>query len=92
MDDLGFNKIAGAVLATGLGMLLLMNLPSVVMGHSGEEIAYKVGTIEVPGGEKVEEIILPFPQENWVAAMDETSHRLSQALKAIGHMKRWTLS
>ena len=72
MDDLGFNKIAGAVLATGLGMLLLMNLPSVVMGHSGEEIAYNGGFVPDTEGPKTEEIILPFPQENWVAAMDET--------------------
>ena len=69
MDDLGFNKIAGAVLATGLGMLILMKLPGVVMGHEGEEIAYKVGAIEVPGGGE-EEIILPFPQADWVNAMD----------------------
>ena len=69
MDDLGFNKIAGAVLATGLGMLILMKLPGVVMGHEGEEIAYKVGAIEVSGGGE-EEIILPFPQTDWVNAMD----------------------
>ena len=69
MDDLGFNKIAGAVLATGLGMLILMKLPGVVMGHEGEEIAYKVGSIEVSGGGE-EEIILPFPQADWVNAMD----------------------
>ena len=69
MDDLGFNKIAGAVLATGLGMLLLMKLPGVLMNGPGEEIAYKVGAIDVGGGEEVE-IELPFPQADWVAAMD----------------------
>lgn len=69
MDDLGFNKIAGAVLATGLGMLLLMKLPGVLMESPGEEIAYKVGAIDVGGGEEVE-IELPFPQADWVAAMD----------------------
>ena len=69
MDDLGFNKIAGAVLATGLGVMLLMKLPGVVMENSGEEIAYKVGPIDV-GGNDEEEIILPFPQADWVAAMD----------------------
>ena len=69
MDDLGFNKIAGAVLATGLGFMLLMKLPGVVMGHTGEEIAYKVGAIEVDAGAP-EEIDLPFPQADWVAAMD----------------------
>lgn len=70
MDDLGFNKIAGAVLATGLGMLLLMKLPGVMMGGESEAIAYKVGPIEVPGGEQ-EPVDLPFPQADWVAAMDE---------------------
>ena len=70
MDDLGFNKIAGAVLATGLGFMILLKLPGIVMGHSGEEIAYKVGAIDT-GGDTVEEIELPFPQVDWVAAMDE---------------------
>ena len=68
MDDLGFNKIAGAVLATGLGMLLLMKLPGLFMAHAGEEIAYKVGPIETPGDDAP--IDLPFPQADWVAAMD----------------------
>ena len=68
MDDLGFNKIAGAVLATGLGMMLLMKLPGVLMNNDSTEIAYKVGPIEVAGSD--EEIILPFPQADWVAAMD----------------------
>ena len=69
MDDLGFNKIAGAVLAVGLGFMILTKLPGVVMGHSGDEIAYKVGAIDTGGGEEVE-IELPFPQADWVAAMD----------------------
>jgi len=71
MDDLGFNKIAGAVLAVGLGFMVLMKLPGVVMGDEGEEIAYKVGSIETGGGDVVE-IELPFPQADWVAAMDES--------------------
>jgi len=70
MDDLGFNKIAGAVLATGLGMLILMKLPGVVMGHEGEAIAYKVGPIA--STETTETAPLPFPQADWIAAMDET--------------------
>ena len=70
MDDLGFNKVAGAVLATGLGFMILMKLPGIVMGHDGEDIAYKVGAIEVAGGEE-EAIDLPFPQADWVTAMDE---------------------
>jgi cytochrome c len=69
MDDLGFNKIAGAVLATGLGMLLLMKLPGLVMADSGEVIAYKVGPIAVPDGNAAP-VDLPFPQQSWVDAMD----------------------
>ena len=69
MDDLGFNKVAGAVLATGLGMLLLMKLPGIVMAHSGEEIAYKVGEIGASTDEAAP-VDLPFPQTVWVDAMD----------------------
>lgn len=71
MDDLGFNKIAGAVLATGLGMLLLTKLPGVLMANDGESIAYKVGSVDT--GSAVEAPVdLPFPQADWVAAMDAT--------------------
>lgn len=74
MDDLGFNKIAGAVLATGLGMMLLMKLPSVFLAHADDSIAYtdgydpdeKVGPTEA-------EPELPFPQQSWVDAMDATA-------------------
>ncbi len=71
MDDLGFNKIAGAVLAVGLGFMVLMKLPGVVMGSDADGIAYKVGAIDTGGGD-VEEIEQPFPQADWVAAMDDT--------------------
>ena len=57
------------MLATGLGMLLLMKLPGLFMAHAGEEIAYKVGPIEIPDGDELE-IDLPFPQQSWVDAMD----------------------
>lgn len=70
MDDLGFNKIAGAVLATALGFMVLTKLPSIVMSSPGEEIAYKVGSFDAAGAE--EEIEQPFPQADWVAAMDAT--------------------
>ena len=69
MDDLGFNKVAGAILATFLFMLLLMKLPSLFMAHASEDIAYKVGPIEGPGGDEPA-IDLPFPQADWVSAMD----------------------
>lgn len=69
MDDLGFNKIAGAVLATALGMMILTKLPGVLIGSSDTSvIAYKVGPIDT-GTEEVE-LELPFPQADWVAAMD----------------------
>jgi cytochrome c len=70
MDDLGFNKIAGAVLATGLGMMILMKLPGVVIGGHDEVIAYKVGPTIKEG--PVNTAPLPFPQPDWVAAMDAT--------------------
>jgi cytochrome c len=69
MDDLGFNKIAGAVLATGLGIMILTKLPGVLMDTGGEEIAYKVGPIDT-GNSEEDEVELPFPQAEWVAAMD----------------------
>jgi len=71
MDDLGFNKIAGAVLATGLGMMILMKLPAIFMGHTSEDIAYKVGAIETDNNAP-EAVDLPFPQQDWVDAMDAT--------------------
>ncbi|GGX65122.1 hypothetical protein GCM10011309_14230 [Litorimonas cladophorae] len=70
MDDLGFNKIAGAVLATGLGMMILMKLPGVVIGGHDEVIAYKVGALPEAAAEDAAP--LPFPQADWVAAMDAT--------------------
>ncbi|WP_427452567.1 c-type cytochrome [Litorimonas sp. WD9-15] len=68
MDDLGFNKIAGAVLATGLGIMILMKLPAILMPDADESIAYKVGPIETTTVEA--DVDLPFPQADWVAAMD----------------------
>lgn len=70
MDDLGFNKIAGAVLATGLGMMILMKVPGVLMGNDSEVIAYKVGALPTATADEAEP--LPFPQADWIAAMDAT--------------------
>ncbi|MEP3890916.1 MAG: cytochrome c family protein [Hellea sp.] len=69
MDELGFNKIAGAVLATALGIMVLRAAPHRFM-HSEmpETPAYRVGPAEVIDDGMVEE--LPFPQADWVAAMD----------------------
>ncbi len=71
MDELGFNKIAGAVLATALGVMVLREAPHFFM-HSEmpETPAYSVGPIEVETSGEVEP--LPFPQAEWVTAMDAT--------------------
>jgi len=69
MDELGFNKIAGAVLATALGVMVLREAPHFFM-HSEmpETPAYSVGPIEVETSGEAEP--LPFPQAEWVGAMD----------------------
>jgi len=61
MDELGFNKIAGAVLATALGIMVLREAPHFFM-HSDmpETPAYRVGPIEVEATGDAEP--LPFPQ------------------------------
>ena len=71
MDELGFNKIAGAVLATALGVMVLRTAPNIVM-HSDmpETPAYSVGPIEAPT--ESEDKPLPFPQAEWIAGMDAT--------------------
>lgn len=69
MDELGFNKIAGAVLATALGIMVLRSAPHVFMhADMPETPAYTVGPMEAPVEGPAEE--LPFPQAEWVAAMD----------------------
>lgn len=71
MDELGFNKIAGAVLATALGVMVLREVPHFFM-HSDmpEKPVYSVGPIEVETSGETEP--LPFPQAEWVTAMDAT--------------------
>ena len=69
MDELGFNKIAGAILATGLGVMALINAPKVfIKDHYPSTPAYSVGPIEAPAEGDAKP--LPFPQADWVAAMD----------------------
>lgn len=69
MDELGFNKIAAAVLATALGVMFLRELPHQLMHSNAPEVpVYSVGPIEVASSEDV--VDLPFPQPEWVAAMD----------------------
>jgi len=70
MDDLGFNKIAGAVLATGLGMLLLMKVPGVLIAHADDSIAYDGGYVLGDTDDQPTPEDLPFPQQDWIDAMD----------------------
>ena len=73
MDELGFNKIAGAVLATALGVMMIREVPHLVMHSSVPDTpVYQVGPIVQEGGSGEEEP-LPFPQADWVAAMDATA-------------------
>ena len=69
MDELGFNKIAGAVLAVGLGIMVLRTVPHALMhADMPETPAYRVGPVEVAAADDSEP--LPFPQADWVNAMD----------------------
>lgn len=70
MDELGFNKIAGAILATALGVMVLREVPHFFMHTDAPETpVYSVGAIDMGAGEE-EAIDLPFPQQSWVDAMD----------------------
>ncbi len=71
MDELGLNKIFGAILATALGVMVLREAPHFFM-HSEmpETPAYSVGPTEVETTGEAEP--LPFPQAEWVTAMDAT--------------------
>jgi cytochrome c len=70
MDELGFNKIAAAVLATALGVMLLNELPHLVMHTDAPDVpVYFVGPAPEAEGD-TEAVDLPFPQAEWVAAMD----------------------
>ncbi|MBC6402545.1 MAG: cytochrome c family protein [Hyphomonadaceae bacterium] len=69
--DLEFNKIAAAVLATSLGYMLLREIPHfLIRVEKPEKPAYALEIIE-PAGPGEEEVELPFPQAEWVAAMVE---------------------
>jgi len=72
MDELGFNKLAAAVLATALGFMGIKEISHAAM-HVNVPVA-PAYALEIPdvatGGEA--EIIAPFPSAEWVAAMDET--------------------
>ena len=69
MDELGFNKIAAAVLATALGYMGIKELAhAVIHVEAPAKPAYALEIPEAAG--PVEEIELPFPQPTWIAEMD----------------------
>ncbi|GLQ19963.1 c-type cytochrome [Algimonas porphyrae] len=69
MDPLGNNKIFAAILAAALVFMGIRMLPEIFMHHDAPKVpAYIVGELETSGEE--EEVELPFPQPEWVAAMD----------------------
>ena len=69
MDPLGNNKIFASILGAALVFMMIRMLPEVLMHSEGPEVpAYIVGELEASAEE--EEVELPFPQAEWVAAMD----------------------
>jgi cytochrome c len=69
MDPLGNNKIFAAILGAALVFMMIRMLPEIFMHNEAPKVpAYIVGELETSDGE--EEIELPFPQADWVAAMD----------------------
>ena len=69
MHDLGFNKIAAAILATALGFMLIKEASHMILHAESPEVpAYRIAIVdEAPEGPAED---LPFPQADWVAAMD----------------------
>ena len=75
MNDLRFNKIAGAILGTGLLFIGVMKIGDAVYASDASgEVAYGKDILveyeKAQNAGKVEEVILPFPQADWVGAMD----------------------
>lgn len=69
MDPLGNNKIFAAILGAALVFMMIRTLPEVFMHHEAPKVpAYIVG--ELADGAEEEVIELPFPQAEWVSAMD----------------------
>ncbi|MGJ8558904.1 MAG: c-type cytochrome [Litorimonas sp.] len=69
MDPLGTNKILAAFLGAALVFMMIRMLPDIFMdSHAPKVPAYIVGELADSGEEEVVE--LPFPQADWVAAMD----------------------
>jgi len=72
MSDLGFNKIAAAILATALGYMLLKEASHMAVHvKAPSKPAYALALPETNSA-AAEEKPLPFPQADWIAAMDVT--------------------
>lgn len=70
MDPLGNNKIFAAILGAALVFMMIRMLPEIFMHNEVPKVpAYIVGELEASAAGE-EEIELPFPQADWVAAMD----------------------
>lgn len=69
MDDLGFNKIAAAVLVTALGFMFIREVPHLLTHvETLDTPAYALEIPDVPtGGEAVE---IPFPSAEFISAMN----------------------
>ena len=69
MDELGFNKIAAAILATALGYMGIKELAhAMIHVEAPAKPVYALAIPEASG--PAEEIELPFPQAEWVGAMN----------------------
>lgn len=69
MDPLGNNKVFAAILGGALVFMMIRMLPEVFMHHEAPKVpAYIIGEMEDTSKEEV--IELPFPQAEWVSAMD----------------------
>ena len=72
MDELGFNKIAGAVLATALGVMMIREVPHLLMHSNAPDTpVYQVGPIvqEDSGAGAIE---VPFPSPVFLSSLDAT--------------------
>ena len=72
MGDLGFNKIAAALLATGLGYMLLKEASHLVLHVEAPSTPAYALELPETGAGVADEKPLPFPQADWIAAMDVT--------------------
>ncbi len=70
MDELGFNKLAAAILATALGYMGIKEISHAAMHVSAPDIPAYALELPEPTSAGEEEIEPPFPSLEWVSAMD----------------------